>query len=86
MSKIQRVETNTTQYLLRENYFEQSWNCTMMMKNVITVPKMLRIVDLSISKNRCAENFGKFCTIALLNRFSSFLSFADKCSVFLLNL
>jgi hypothetical protein len=44
----------------------------MTIRNVVIVPKILKIIDLLISKNLAAENFGKF-SITLLpntNRFS----------------
>jgi hypothetical protein len=38
----------------------------MIIKNETTVPKMLKMVDLSMLKNRAAENRGKFCKITSL--------------------
>jgi hypothetical protein len=58
----------------------------MTIKKVTTVHKILRIVDLSILRNRAAENFGKFCKILSLKRFNSFSSLIDRFSVFLVNM
>jgi hypothetical protein len=55
------------------------------MKKVVTVPNILRMVDLSILKNRAAENLGKFCKIIFVKCFKCSLSFGDKLFVFLLN-
>jgi hypothetical protein len=38
----------------------------MIIKNETTVARMLRMVDLSMTKNRAAENRGKFCKMTSL--------------------
>jgi hypothetical protein len=56
----------------------------MIIKNVTTVAKMLRMVDLSMLKNRAAENLGKFCKITSLKWVSTSFSWADNILVCLL--